>query len=156
MDFFHLSHTDLDGFTCQFISKTAMKDGYFVNANYGEEVRVRIDEILAKIEESGSQEAFFLITDLNLTLEEASYLDERIKNMDKKVKLQLLDHHASGLETAEKFEWYHLDVLKSASMITYQYFPKSMRSKLWIPSSKRSMPLISGSKRIHFSNMAKY
>ena len=124
MNFFHLSHTDLDGYTCQFISKAALKDGYFVNANYGEEVRVRIDEILAKIEESQSEEAFFLITDLNLTLEEASYLDERIKSMDKKVKLQLLDHHASGLETAEKFDWYHLDVLKSASMITYQYFSK--------------------------------
>ncbi len=124
MNFFHLSHTDLDGYTCQFISKAALKDGYFVNANYGEEVRVRIDEILAKIEESQSEEAFFLITDLNLTLEEASYLDKRIKSMDKKIKLQLLDHHASGLETAQKFNWYHLDVLKSASMITYDYFSK--------------------------------
>ncbi len=122
MDFFHLSHTDLDGYTCQFITKAAMKEGYFVNANYGEEVLVRINEILDKIEESQNLEAFFLITDLNLSLEEALYLDEQIKKSDKKITLQLLDHHASGLETAQKFSWYRLDVLNSASMITYEYF----------------------------------
>ncbi len=122
MDFYHLSHTDLDGYSCQFITKEIYPEGFFVNANYGEEVTVRIDEILARIDESQKQNIFFLITDLNLSPNEAAYLDEEIKKRDKKIKLQLLDHHASGLETAEKFEWYHLDVTKSASLITYDFF----------------------------------
>jgi len=122
MKFYHLSHTDLDGYTCQFISKKIYPEGYFVNANYGEEVMVRIEEILKKIEEDSS--AFFLITDLNLNEEEASYLDRRIKELreTKEIKLQLLDHHLSGLETSMRYEWYHLDSTKSASLITYEYF----------------------------------
>ena len=121
MQFFHLSHTDLDGYSCQFLSKKLYPDGYFVNANYGEEVRVRIDEILKKIEESASQRILFLITDLNLNEEEAKYLDSKIAILDKQITLQLLDHHLSGLETAQKYSWYHLDATKSATKITYEY-----------------------------------
>ena len=122
MQFFHLSHTDLDGYTCQFITKQLYPEGYFVNANYGEEVKVRIDEIIQRIRESEANECFFLITDLNLSEEEAAYLDKEIKELPKDVKLQLLDHHASGLETSLGYGWYHLDVTKSASLITYEYF----------------------------------
>ncbi len=123
MDFYHLSHTDLDGYTCQFITKHIYEEGFFVNANYGEEVTVRIDQILQEIANSSQENIFFLITDLNLNEEEASYLDREIKRIkDKKIKLLLLDHHASGIETAQKFRWYHLDITKSASKITYEYF----------------------------------
>ena len=125
MKFYHLSHTDLDGYTCQFISKKIYPEGYFVNANYGEEVMVRIKDILKKIEEDDSP-AFFLITDLNLNEEEAYHLDQNIKKLQetKEVKLQLLDHHLSGLETSMRYEWYYLDSTKSASMITYNYFER--------------------------------
>ena len=40
MNFFHLSHTDMDGFGCQLISKKIFPDGYFLNANYGLEVKI--------------------------------------------------------------------------------------------------------------------
>ncbi len=123
MKFYHLSHTDLDGYTCQFITKKLYPDGYFVNANYGEEVMVRINEILAHVESEGG-DAFFLITDLNLNEEEAEYLDQKVKEISqtKQVKLQLLDHHLSGLETSMRYSWYHLDSTKSASLITYEHF----------------------------------
>ncbi len=124
MEFFHLSHTDLDGYTCQFITKNLYPDGYFVNANYGEEVIVRIQEILELIETSLAQKHLFLITDLNLSEEEAAYLDEHIKKSTKDIELVLLDHHLSGLETAQKYSWYHLDATKSASLITYEHFQK--------------------------------
>ncbi len=124
MQFYHLSHTDLDGYTCQFITKQLFRDGYFVNANYGEEVIVRIQEILEKIENSPAQQHFFLISDLNLNETEAAFLDEAIKKTSKEIKLQLLDHHLSGLETAQKYPWYHLDATKSASLITYEHFQK--------------------------------
>jgi len=120
MKFYHLSHTDLDGYTCQFITKHLFEDGYFVNANYGDEVTVRIDEILGQIEKRGD-ESYFLITDLNLSLQEAQYLDSRVKELEN-VKLQLLDHHLSGLDTSMKFDWYHLDSTKSASLITFNFF----------------------------------
>ncbi|BCD67874.1 DHH family phosphoesterase [Nitratiruptor sp. YY09-18] len=124
MKFYHLSHTDLDGYTCQFITSHLYPDGYFINANYGEEVEVRIDEIIEKIEDSTAKEHLFLISDLNLSPQEAAYVDKRIKrlNEEKSIKLLLLDHHASGLETAQIYPWYHLDVLRSASKIVYDHF----------------------------------
>ena len=123
MRFYHLSHTDLDGYTCQFIAKRVYPHGFYVNANYGDEIVVRIDEILNKIEEHPEEETLFLITDLNLSIEEAAYLSDKAKNFEK-LTIQLLDHHASGVDTAQNFEWYHLDVTKSASLITYEYFNK--------------------------------
>ncbi len=130
MEFFHLSHTDLDGYTCQFITKKLYPTGFFTNANYGEEVLVRINEILQKIEECQAQEAFFLITDLNLNEDEAAYLDKEVRQSPKKIKLLLLDHHASGLETSLKYEWYRLDLTKSASLITYEWFKNDTLASL--------------------------
>jgi len=121
MEFYHLSHTDLDGYSCQLLTKSIYPDGFFVNANYGDEVKVRIDQIVKKITQEPTKEHFFLITDLNLSLEESQYLDEKIKELPN-IHLQLLDHHASGIEAAQNFSWYHLDVTKSATMLTFEYF----------------------------------
>ena len=130
MNFYHLSHTDLDGYTCQFVTKQLYPYGHFVNANYGEEVIARINEILALIEKD-PKESFFLITDLNLNPEEAAYLDERVRQLQQSfpLKLQLLDHHLSGLETSLRYEWYHLDSTKSASLITFNYFQNDSLKK---------------------------
>ena len=38
MKVFHLSHTDLDGYGCQFIAKEFFSHIAFYNANYGKEV----------------------------------------------------------------------------------------------------------------------
>ena len=46
MKVFHLSHTDLDGYGCQFIAKEFFSDMTFYNANYGKEVMVRLNSIL--------------------------------------------------------------------------------------------------------------
>ncbi len=129
MEFFHLSHTDLDGYSCQFITKRIYPDGYFVNANYGEEVTVRMREILQKIQLSQKEKIFFLITDLNLSASEAAFLDEEIQRLRalKDIELLLLDHHGSGLQTAQSYPWYHLDITKSASLITYEYFNEEQK-----------------------------
>jgi oligoribonuclease NrnB/cAMP/cGMP phosphodiesterase (DHH superfamily) len=50
-------------------------------------------------------------------------------------KITLLDHHISGEECAINFDWYHLDISKSATAITYDWlkhnfnFDKSQRYK---------------------------
>ena len=42
MKLFHISHTDLDGYGCQLITKEYFKEGFFYNANYGLEVKLSI------------------------------------------------------------------------------------------------------------------
>jgi len=127
MKLFHLSHTDLDGFSCQLITKEYFKEGFFYNANYGLEVKLSIKRILEEICSFKDEEILFLITDLNLTLQEAKDLDKNINNLLEngyKIELQLLDHHATGEKSAVKYDWYYLDIKRCAAKITYDYMIK--------------------------------
>ena len=128
MKFFHLSHTDLDGYSCQYISKKIFPDGEFYNANYGLEVKSCLNIITEKIRNSDDREIFFLITDLNLSMDEAKKLNSDItimNNTNYKINLQLLDHHNTGSKCAKRYNWYFLDNNKSATKITYEYFLKN-------------------------------
>lgn len=119
MKVLHLSHIDLDGYGAQYIAKHFFSDISFFNANYGKEIMVRLDEMLSALSKG---KTLFLITDLNLSLQEASYIQERIcelKIQGYDVELKLLDHHISGAESAEKFHWYFLDTTRSACKITF-------------------------------------
>ncbi len=122
---YHLSHTDLDGYSCQIITDRVFKDIEFFNSNYGEEINQRLTQILNSIKESDFKKNLILITDLNLTLEDAVFLEESIKNIDKDIEILLLDHHKSGEEVAKKYSWYHLDVNRSATKITFDWFKNS-------------------------------
>jgi len=126
MYFFHLSHTDLDGYGCQLISKKLFPNGNFYNANYGLEVKLFIEDILNNIQTiDKSKDIFFLITDLNLTYDESKKLDYDTKRLNQSgynITLQLLDHHGTGEKSALKYDWYFLDTAKSATKITYEYF----------------------------------
>ncbi len=150
MKVYHLSHIDLDGYGCQFVSREFFKDITFYNANYGKEVMVRLNSILKSIEsyktQSGEiamlfgkpikveqqnkinnhikEQFIILITDLNLTLHESKFLSEQVKelkmsNID--VEVILLDHHATGEDSANMYSWYHLDINRCATKITYEY-----------------------------------
>ncbi|CAM3424476.1 MAG: phosphoesterase [Aliarcobacter sp.] len=124
MKLFHISHTDLDGFTCQLITKEFFKEGYFYNANYGLEVKLSIKKALEDMLEFKDEEILFLITDLNLTFQESKDLDLDISKMNEngyKIKLQLLDHHVSGKKSADSFYWYYLDDKRCATKIVYDY-----------------------------------
>ncbi len=125
MKFFHISHTDLDGYGCQFISKKIFENGRFLNANYGIEIKVSLNIVLDEIRNGDEKEIFFFITDINLNSNEAKNLDRQINSLNNdgfKIKLQLLDHHATGERCANRYEWYYLDTSKSATKITYEYF----------------------------------
>ena len=126
MKFFHMSHTDLDGYGCQLITRKIFPDAVFYNANYGLEVKMFIQDILIKIELCQKDEdILFMITDLNLTVDEAKNLNKQIDKLNAngyKIKLQLLDHHGTGQKSADRFEWYYLDTSRSATKITYDYF----------------------------------
>ena len=126
MKFFHLSHTDLDGYSAQLISRKIYKNPIFYNANYGLEVKIYLEDILTQIKlQDKNEEIFFLITDLNLTPDESRKLDHSIKQLIEggyNIKLQLLDHHGTGEKSASKYDWYYLDTSRSATKITYDYF----------------------------------
>jgi len=124
-----MSHTDLDGYGCQLVSKKIYPNGKFYNANYGSEVKSTIATILQNIKEiiflNKYEEIFFIISDLNLTLDESKSLTKSIKELQDdgvKIKLQLLDHHATGEPSALKYDWYFLDVKRCATKIVFDYF----------------------------------
>ncbi len=123
---YHLSHTDLDGYGCQLVSKQYLDNCKFLNANYGLEVRLSLDLIIKEIKADETHNSFFiLISDLNLTLNESKNLTKQVEELNKKGKnitLQLLDHHATGKDSDEMFEWYFLDIDRCATKIVYDYF----------------------------------
>ena len=132
---YHLSHIDLDGYSCQLVMSYTPYDIESFNANYGQEVKERLEEIL---ETSKDEESFtILITDLNLSLDEANWLDSEIKRLrgeGKSVTLQLLDHHGSGSDCAQKYSWYYLDTTRSATLITYNFAKEhfALNEPLWL------------------------
>ncbi|MDR1461190.1 MAG: 3'-to-5' oligoribonuclease B [Campylobacteraceae bacterium] len=118
---FHLSHTDLDGYGCQFIVKNYFKNVRFYNSNYGREIDERYAQILEDMKTANAKLNVILITDLNLTSEQAKNFEEKIA-LNKNIKLMLFDHHQSGQETANRNHWYLLDTKRSATKITYDFF----------------------------------
>lgn len=124
MKLYHISHTDLDGYGCQLLTKEFFKKGFFLNANYGLEVKLSISKVLEKIKENLDEEILFIISDLNLTLGEAKDLHKEISQLNEagaNIKLQLLDHHITGEKCAAKYDWYFLDTSRSATKIVYDY-----------------------------------
>lgn len=150
MKVFHLSHIDLDGYGCQLVSREFFKDITFYNANYGREVSSRLNTILDTISsykknssptailfgkpvqvipstndnQDSKQKFIILITDLNLTTGESKFLNEQVANLklaNLDIDIILLDHHATGEESAELYNWYYLDVNRCATKITYEY-----------------------------------
>ena len=124
---YHLSHIDLDGYGCQYLSEKCFDTIDCYNANYGPEVPARLGEIVKKIEQDkflhgDDVEALILITDLNLTTKEGTWIEKEALRIG--AKLQLLDHHATGASAAERFAWYKLDTTRCATLITYDWLQK--------------------------------
>ena len=124
---YHLSHIDLDGYGCQYLSTQCFDSIECYNANYGPEVSARLGEIVKKIEQddfisADKVERLILITDLNLSTKEGNWIEKEAVRIG--AKLQLLDHHATGASAAERFAWYYLDTKRCATLITYEWLQK--------------------------------
>lgn len=137
MQVYHLSHIDLDGYGAQFVAREFFKNIRFYNANYGKEVSARLKQILRFIAESrldsadsaNGAKSLILITDLNLTLSEAKFLQGEVDLLNaqgKKVQILLLDHHITGKDCAQNYSWYHLDESICATKITFQYLVQNL------------------------------
>jgi oligoribonuclease NrnB/cAMP/cGMP phosphodiesterase (DHH superfamily) len=169
----HLSHIDLDGYGCQYLSRQCFETIRCYNANYGPEVTARLEEILgaARAErlEHPEREILILVTDLNLTTKECNWLEKQAAGCS--AKLQLLDHHGTGASAAERFAWYTLDTSRSATKITYDWLrehfafdPEGRNEKIveainaidiwlekspWFPYGKVLLGMISGAREIN-------
>jgi len=131
MNIYHLSHIDLDGYGCQYLANQCFNEQHnysleSYNANYGPEVKARLEEIITAIKREkflgSDKEQVILVTDLNLTPKEAKWLEAQAIEVG--AKIQLLDHHGSGEKTAEQYIWYMLDTSRSATLITYDWLQK--------------------------------
>ncbi len=123
---YHLSHTDLDGYACQFLTSRCFEKITFQNSNYGDEINGRLKIFFDLMLLDGAKEILLLITDLNLSLSQCEFIEKQIEKLQSyksgiKIDLQLLDHHGSGSDAAQKYEWYFLDTSRSATKITYDW-----------------------------------
>lgn len=124
---YHLSHIDLDGYGCQYLTTQCFDHIECYNANYGPEIKARLEEIIKKIEQDQfvtkeDKEYLLLITDLNLSTKEANWIEREVTRVG--AKIQLLDHHATGLNASERFAWYKLDTTRCATLITYDWLQR--------------------------------
>lgn len=130
---FHISHTDLDGFSCQFLTNKVFNNSKFYNANYGLEVKQALSQALNDIEKFKDSKILFIISDLNLNPQESLELDIKIKDLKDSgfdIKLQLLDHHITGKKSSEKYDWYYLDDKRCATKIVFDYLIKEFNAPI--------------------------
>lgn len=124
MKIYHLSHTDLDGYGCQFVLNFYCKNCVFLNSNYGREINdnfaMIINAINLDLQANPDEKFIVLISDLNLNLTQCEEFEKALQG--KNAKLLLLDHHQSGLECSQKYAWYVLDSSRCATKIVYEFF----------------------------------
>lgn len=121
MKIYHLSHTDIDGYGCQYVLSQFYKNCEFYNSNYGKEIEEKFDEIILKIEQNKDEKALILITDLNPVESVCEEFAQKIAKLEN-AKLMLLDHHQTGKSCMDKYDWYLLDSSRCATKITYDFF----------------------------------
>ncbi len=122
MHIYHLSHIDLDGYSCQLITAELFEKITFYNSNYGAEIDERLEEIASDIARDRPERATILVSDLNLSIAQGRTLERIRDDAPCEVRLLLLDHHKTGKDAAELFDWYHLDVARCATKITFEHF----------------------------------
>jgi len=137
---FHLSHIDLDGYSCQLVTRHFFDEVHYYNANYGPEVTARLEEIESDIQSlHGGEPIMLLITDVNITEDECQRVNkmrERFLFLNIKLKVQLLDHHITGKRQADNHDWYHLDISKSATRLTYDFCVNHFKKELETPMQR--------------------
>ena len=130
---FHISHTDLDGYACQFLTNEVFPKKHFYNANYGLEVKQALKLVITEIKNYQDEKLLLLISDLNLNQQESDELDKEIKSLKDggfDITLQLLDHHITGKVSAAKYDWYFLDDKRCATKIVFDYLLKEFKAPL--------------------------
>ena len=105
----HLSHNDMDGYGATYVVNAFFFNRVMIqdNTNYG--------KIISKLQEIGiSKNSNLLITDLNLTLEEAQWIDDNCNDWC------VIDHHVTGTAVAAEYpNNYFLDTTRCGTLLTF-------------------------------------
>ena len=103
----HITHTDLDGYGCLFVSSMKFNDLQYYNLNYSE--TKNIPEL---IKDTNYDKIY--ITDLNLK-------EDTIKELNKFNNIVIVDHHIWNYDY-KKYEniEFHIDTTKCATMLYYE------------------------------------
>lgn len=120
---YHISHIDLDGYACQIITKKHFKNKKikFYNCDYGNEINNILNNILSDVTTNKYKQNKLIITDINLSMEIADFIQETFIE-EYKFNVILLDHHITGQLVANKYKWYLLDKNYCSAKITQEYF----------------------------------
>jgi len=107
----HITHTDLDGYGCLFVSSTKFSDLQFYNLDYSE--TKQIPEIIEKWGKVYNYDKIY-ITDLNLK-------EDTIKELNKFNNIVIVDHHIWDYDYTKygNIE-FHIDNTKCATKAYYE------------------------------------
>jgi len=107
----HISHNDLDGYGCLFVSATKFSDLQYYNLDYSE--TQQIPEIIEKWDKVYNYDKIY-ITDLNLK-------EDIIKELNKFNNIVIVDHHIWDYDYTkyENIE-FHIDNTKCATKAYYE------------------------------------
>ncbi len=122
----HLSHNDLDGYSCQYLTKQ-LKDintKYF-NTSYfdvSKNLNLIFNDLL-NVEFYKDKKTLVLITDVNLDQKtEEKIIDFKNGNQNLNFDLLVIDHHKTGLDVANRNkDWYKLDTSRCATYLVGQW-----------------------------------
>ena len=106
----HLSHIDLDGYSCQLVMKYTPYELEFYNANYGAEVKDQLELMLEDINKQQKQEVMILISDLNLLVDEAKWIDKEINKHLKEWKIDELGNIERAILRLGAYEIMFVDL----------------------------------------------
>ena len=129
----YISHTDLDGYTSQYLadlleSERVIRSGlciegkHYINLGYSEISSIVSSELPETLKYVEHKHIHIYVTDLNLNTNQSQMMDdlvEELKDKGHEVSFYLYDHHITGQEAAKQYSWYHLDATKSASKLVY-------------------------------------
>lgn len=131
---YHLSHTDLDGYGSQYMTRhlAAINEHLTVkyfNASY-KEVIGKVSEILSEIANDREGKILVLITDLSINEKIAKKLNNfKRGNKDIDLEYLALDHHRSNPEVAKQNKWCYVDHNKCGASITADFISGLVKSE---------------------------
>jgi len=115
----HVSHNDMDGYGATYVVNKSLPERLIIqdNTNYG--------EIISKLTEIGyGLNINLLITDINLTMDEASFIDNNYNDWC------VIDHHGTGQDVADTYPSnYFLDTGSCGTLQTFDAFDALTDSK---------------------------
>jgi len=119
---YHISDIDMDGFSSQYMMKQINQNIKYYNPKRND-LSQSINSIFQDIVENmKGKKVLILITDLSLDDKIAKKLNNFPRgNKQVDISIKLLDHHKTGSDVAEKYDWYIFDNNQCSAKLTANF-----------------------------------